>query len=229
LSIVLADGERWRVIEGDALAVLATLPNASFDAVVTDPPLGVRDDEEWDRMSVREFARFSMAWLSQARRVAGELVTFCPAYGPFRRLCEMLWPRVRVMFWDKPLGSQYAGAAERGLWVAHETILHCYTPKGCGAADAIATARQRCGLSRGDVDLAVRGKKTGLCYRWEEGACVPTPEQAEQLISLFRLNGEHSELSAPLRSLADGTKTTVAVARDVFSYRTETAAGSRCR
>jgi hypothetical protein len=35
---VLEPGERWRVIEGDALAVLATLPAASFDAVVTDPP-----------------------------------------------------------------------------------------------------------------------------------------------------------------------------------------------
>src|SRR5947209_1473890 len=101
----------------------------SVEYVITDPPFGVRDDA-WDSMDGHEFARFSMAWLSEARRVGKELIAFCSAYGPFRQLCEMLWPRVRVMVWDKPLGSQYAGASERGLWFAHETILHCHTPEG---------------------------------------------------------------------------------------------------
>ena len=31
------------------------------------------------------------------------------------------------------------------------------------------------------LDMAVRGKKTGLCFRWEEGACLPTPEQVARV------------------------------------------------
>jgi adenine-specific DNA-methyltransferase len=242
---MLTDGERWRVIEGDALAVLATLPDALFDAVITDPPFGVRDDEEWDRMGKQEFARFSMAWLSSAHRVGRELISFCSSYGPFRPLCEMLWPRVRVMIWDKPIGSQYAGASERGLWMTHETLLHCYTPnfrefvtpklRAVGAL--IRDARKRAGLSRGAVDIALRGKKTGLCYRWEEGACLPTPEQSRRLRELLSLNGEYAV--ALIAACADRDRMfsvmrkdaseRAARARDVFSYRTETGGRHPCQ
>lgn len=223
--------------EGDALGVLPTFADASFDAVVSDPPFGVRD-EDWDDMDDRMFARFSMAWLSQARRVAKEGVFFCSAYGPFRHLCELLWPRVRVMVWDKPIGSQYAGASERKLWFAHETILHCYTPeareytapKMAAVGAAIKEAREAAGLSRGGVDIAVRGKKTGLCYRWEEGACLPTREQAKQLQTVLDLNGDFAALLATayddrnetLTAARAGASENAARGRDVFTYRTET-------
>jgi DNA modification methylase len=52
--------KRATLIQGNCLEVLRDLPDASVDAVVTDPPFGVRDDE-WDCMSQQEFARFSMA------------------------------------------------------------------------------------------------------------------------------------------------------------------------
>lgn len=230
---------------GDCLRVLPTLADGSVDAVVTDPPFGVREDE-WDRMDGREFARFSMAWLSQAARVSEELISFCSAYGPFRALCEMLYPRVRVMVWDKPIGSQYAGSSERGLWFAHEAILHGYqgsrartyvTPKVLTVARMIAAARVAVGLSRGAVDVALRGKKTGLCYRWEEGACLPTPEQAAALRPLLGLGEDfvaaleegYRSRNATLRLARAGAAEDGAEARDVFSFRTETDADHPCQ
>ena len=40
LSIYEDDTDRWRLIEGDALAVLAKLPDNSIDAICADPPYG---------------------------------------------------------------------------------------------------------------------------------------------------------------------------------------------
>jgi site-specific DNA-methyltransferase (adenine-specific) len=229
---------------GDSLDLVRRLPAGCVDAVITDPPFGVRA-EEWDRMDSHEFARFSMAWLAEARRVGKELVSFCSAYGPFRALCEMLWPRVRVMVWDKPWGSEYAGASERRLWFAHETILHGYiperreyvSPKNRRVGELLAAARHRACLSRGGVDIALRGRKTGLCYRWEEGACLPTPEQAEKLSALLGLDGEFSaalsdacaEREITVGRAREGASEHAARGRDVFSYRTETGGSHPCQ
>jgi adenine-specific DNA-methyltransferase len=236
--------ERATLIQGDCLEVLRNLPDASVDTVITDPPFGVREDE-WDRMSQQEFARFSMAWLSEAKRVGRELISFCRGYGPFRVLCEMLWHRVRVMVWDKPLGSQYAGSAERGLWFAHETILHCYTPeqrqyvtpKGRKVGESITAARKLAGYSRAGVDIAIRGKKTGLCYRWEEAACLPTPEQAKELQRILGLDGSftrdleraYEERDKTVAAARQGASEHAARGRDVFSYRTEIGGKHPCQ
>ncbi len=40
---ILADGEQWRVIEGDCLEVLKSMPDGCVDAVVTDPPWKASD------------------------------------------------------------------------------------------------------------------------------------------------------------------------------------------
>jgi adenine-specific DNA-methyltransferase len=236
--------ERATLIQGNCLEALRGMSDASVDAVVTDPPFGVRDDE-WDCMSQQEFARFSMAWLSEAKRVGRELISFWSTYGPFRTLCEMLWQRVRVMVWDKPLGSQYAGSSERGLWFAHETILHCYTPeqrqyvtpKGRKVGEAITAARKKAGYSRAGVDIAIRGKKTSLCYRWEEGNCLPTPEQAKELQRILGLDGSfiedleaaYKERDRTVAAARQGASDNAARGRDVFSYRTETGGKHPCQ
>lgn len=223
---------------GDALELLPSLVGAGVNTVLTDPPFGVREDEAWDDMTAQEFARFSMAWLSQARRVSDELIVFATGHGQFRTICDMLYPRVRVMVWDKPKGSQYAGSAERGLWFAFEAILHGYrperrefvTPKALTVGGMIRKAREAAGLSRGAVDTAVRGKKTGLCYRWEEGACLPTHEQARQLASILGLDGPftkalgaaYDDRDATLLQMRQAASEDAADGRDVFSYRTET-------
>lgn len=72
--------------------------------------------------------------------------------------------------------------AFESAWLCHqgETLEVC-EPKTMAVAAMITAAREQAGLSKGGVDMLVRGKKTGLCYRWEEAACLPTPEQTEVL------------------------------------------------
>lgn len=221
------------IYHGDALEIMSNLPKV--DAVLTDPPFGVRD-EEWDSMTAQEFARFSMAWLSQAKRCGKELVTFCTQDSAIRNLCPMLWSKVRELIWYKPPGSQYAGASDRMLWYAFDPFLHCYEPESYSVVEAkdaevgriIRAARESLGMSRGAVDIAIRGKRTGLCYRWEEGACLPTPEQAANLKMVLKLNGEMDAALAAAYAGRDDTLTKARVEAskraadkpDVFAHRT---------
>lgn len=208
---------------GDNRDVLPSLPRGGL--VITDPPFGVREDQAWDRMTEQEFNLFNMEWLAGARRLSPSLAVFCSGYGNFPRLCELLWPRVRRMVWDKPAGSQYAGSAEAGMWFAHEVILHCYETWACTesksleVAGMIRMAREKASLSRGAVDKAVRGKRTGLCYRWEEASCLPTADQSRQLKELLGLDGAFDEA---LERAYAAKNNVIAEGRDVFSYRTET-------
>jgi len=205
----------------------------SVDAVITDPPFGVRS-EEWDAMNDSEFARFAMRWITAASDKATQLVAFDSGYGPVRRTCELLWPRVRQLIWHKPVGSQYAGAAECKLWFAYEPIYHCHTqttwevvqPKNMEVAAMLRAAREKIGLSKGGVDMVVRGKKTGLCYRWEEAACIPTAEQIRALKTIMELGDEFdaavSRACEARESVLEKAAEKAAEKTDVFSYRTVT-------
>jgi DNA modification methylase len=74
----------WGLVEADALMLLAKLPDACVDAIVTDPPYGISfGDEAWDgkdihravsaegeRLSAAEaFERWTRVWAAEARRV----------------------------------------------------------------------------------------------------------------------------------------------------------------
>lgn len=72
----------WGLIEGDALTVLAKLPENSVDAIVTDPPYGISfKGQSWDGADIRRavgderlstgeaFQRWTSLWASQCRRV----------------------------------------------------------------------------------------------------------------------------------------------------------------
>lgn len=214
---------------GDCREILPTLPKV--DAVITDPPYGVREDE-WDAMSEHEFAAFSMAWLSQAKRIAPELMAFGYLDNAVHRLTEMLYTRVRPLIWHKPPGSQLTGASERNRWFAFEAIFHGYEPqtvvepKDAVVGALIRQAREAAGLSRGAIDFIVRGKKTGLCYRWEEGACLPTGDQVALMKSKLPLGEEFDNalqdaLEAKGRIL-EKMALTAADKSDVLPYRTMT-------
>src|SRR5260370_16864715 len=74
-----------QVIEGDCLAALARLPEASVDLVFADPPYNLQlsgelhrpdnsrvdgVEEAWDKFAgFAEYDRFTRAWLAAARRV----------------------------------------------------------------------------------------------------------------------------------------------------------------
>jgi site-specific DNA-methyltransferase (adenine-specific) len=84
----------WGIIEADALMVLAKLPDACVDAIVTDPPYGIElKGEAWDGAAIRQavrgdkellstgeaLERWSRAWAAEARRVlkpGGHLLAF---------------------------------------------------------------------------------------------------------------------------------------------------------
>jgi DNA modification methylase len=67
------DRRRWGLIQADAIRLLAQLPAASVDAIVTDPPYGLSfHDEAWDGGALADglgFQAFTRAWAELARRV----------------------------------------------------------------------------------------------------------------------------------------------------------------
>jgi DNA modification methylase len=165
---------------GDSLDILPTI--GKVDAVITDPPYGVLD-EAWDDMSRRELARFTMAWAGRAAMLSDTAVIF---FGERTRtvvapILSALYEDVRQIIWNKSGGS----IAEDRMFYSFESAYFCHPadqwetaePKSLLVGGLLGAARASVGLSRGGVDMLVRGKKTGLCFRWEEGACLPTPEQ----------------------------------------------------
>lgn len=214
---------------GDALEILPGLPKV--DAVITDPPYGVLD-EEWDAMSFRELARFTMGWVSQVRAKSDVLVSFFAvntrqALDP---LLQLVYEDVRQLVWNKGGGR----VADGGLFYAFEPIYLCQPrttwevvePKTLEVAQLITAARERAGLSRGAVDMQVRGKKTGLCYRWEEAACLPTLEQAFALRRILGLGDDFERIYTAALAARDQvvararakTSENAARALDVFTY-----------
>jgi DNA modification methylase len=86
---IYSDGtDRWRLVEGDALGVMAKLPGSCVDCVVTDPPYGIGfHGESWDGAgkagdqlaSGVAFAAWTRAWAAECLRVlkpGGHLAAF---------------------------------------------------------------------------------------------------------------------------------------------------------
>jgi DNA modification methylase len=76
LALYEDDTEAWRLIEADALTLLAKLPNNSIDAVVTDPPYALSlGGAAWDRFgggkvtAPEAFERWNARWTRECLRV----------------------------------------------------------------------------------------------------------------------------------------------------------------
>lgn len=195
----------------DCLVGIANAPDIAFDLVLTDPPYGVLD-EKWDDLSSQEFSAFTMRWLGRVRRFNCPLITFGgqKTSNEFTTLLRLLYDNVRQIIWDKGSG----GVAVGGFFHTYEAIYFCYPddsfevvkPKNNVVGELIKKYRERKGITRSGVDIQVRGKKTGLCFRWEEGACLPTPEQSDALKRVLDLNGELEDALAVAYTDRDKTK-----------------------
>jgi DNA modification methylase len=80
---VYEDASRsWALVEADSLALLARLPAASVDAVITDPPYAISlGGEAWDRFGddAEAFERWTGSWAAEALRLlkpGGHLLAF---------------------------------------------------------------------------------------------------------------------------------------------------------
>lgn len=92
---LFGDARRWGLVQADSLSFLALLPDASIDAVVTDPPYGIDfGGHAWDGRQLQRGAQparknrpstgaaleeFTAVWAEQARRVlrpGGYVVAF---------------------------------------------------------------------------------------------------------------------------------------------------------
>ncbi len=164
---------------GDCREIVPTL--GRFDLLLTDPPYGVLP-EAWDKFSEQGFNVFNARWMSLAAELVDRAVVFSgSSRSNIPNMLDMMYRNIRRMVWDKGTSATADGA----FWFCYEEFYICSNqkqtefvpPKMMGVAKAIKKARTAAGMSRGAVDMAVRGKKTGLCYRWEEGCCLPTDEQ----------------------------------------------------
>ena len=96
-TVALPTGrERWRIAQADTLTALPELPDASIDAVVTDPPYGISFQQQaWDGRDIhhaalassterrvskgRTFEHWTTMWATELARVlkpGGHLVAF---------------------------------------------------------------------------------------------------------------------------------------------------------
>ncbi len=113
--------DRVTLYNADCLEVLRQLPDGSVDAVVTDPPYGVRKTEDWD--SLGWFLSHIDDWMREVVRVCVDGVLW---FGAGKTLPHVIRAAGfyfdRLLIWNKPPGSQFAGASANRLWYSIEPI-----------------------------------------------------------------------------------------------------------
>lgn len=192
----------YRLLEGDALEILATLPDESVDAVVTDPPYGLAFmNYSWDTAeSSAAFGTWCQRWAEECLRVlkpGGHLV----AFGGSRT-----WHRLAA-------GVEDAGFELRDslMWIYGSGF-----PKGMDVAAAIdrqrddraevlrvtawlAAARDEAGWTNRRIDEAFG--LTGMAGHWttqKAQPAVPTVSQWARLRELLKFGDDLDDLVARL-------------------------------
>ena len=110
------------------------LDGKKADIGLTDPPYGVRKKEEWDEKN--NFLNSMSKWFNQYEYNCKKgLIWFCAG----KMLPYLVTNKGfdRSLIWNKPAGSQFAGASNNNIWYSHETILvfdYGEIKKNCGTS-----------------------------------------------------------------------------------------------
>lgn len=59
----------WQILEGDCIEVMASLPSASVDAVITSPPYAMQRAATYGGVPEAEYPAWTVAWMEQACRL----------------------------------------------------------------------------------------------------------------------------------------------------------------
>ena len=241
---------------GDCLEVMPTL-TAPFDALITDPPYFKVKQDEWDNQWAKssEFlswmGRFldaakpllaangsvwvfaSPAMTSSVERVVGERFHVLNSIrwvkdAGWHQKAELAAMRSFLTPWEGVIfAEQYADEYDDAAKALHKQV---FAPLG----RYIQSERERAGWSRSDLEVALgyastsdptRG--TALCYRWEEGSSLPTPETYQRMRDLLNGHGgdflrrEYEDLRREYEDLRRPfTITSRAYSTDVWNFQT---------
>jgi DNA modification methylase len=193
---------RWGLIQADALGLLHQLPDASVDAIVTDPPYGLSfGGHGWDGGSIRDglgFQAFTRWWAEPTLRVlkpGGYLAAFGAPRTVHRLVAGLEDAGLEIrdqLLWiygsGVPKSRRMAGGLGSALKPAYEPIVLARRPLD-PAAGTIAANIARHGTGALNIGAArpPRGDRTGEGY-WPShvtlthepdcdetaGDCVPT-------------------------------------------------------
>lgn len=134
------DSQRWGLVEGDSLQLLPRLPDASVDAVITDPPYNLAiADQQWDRKGTpAAYAEWTRTWASECRRIlkpGGHLLAFGAPRTVHRLAAGIEDAGLEIrdqLIWLRPPGIPKArrlpGGQAAGLKPAHEPIVMARRP-----------------------------------------------------------------------------------------------------
>lgn len=144
------------IIHADCLEKFGDIPDMSIDLVIADPPYNLskggtwklehgsglpgmggawnKTMAEWDNMPLGEYMKFTLAWLSHARRVLKPEASMW-IFGTYHNsgiinvACQMLGIEIiNEVIWYKR--NAFPNLAARRLTASHETIIWCHANHG---------------------------------------------------------------------------------------------------
>lgn len=160
------NSNRWALVEGDSLQLLAGLPDQSVDAVITDPPYGLGfAGHTWDRPAsasgsgpAAAFTAWTTRWAAECRRIlkpGGHLLAFGAPRTFHRLVCgiEDGGLEIRdVVMWlygsGVPKSRRLPGGLGTALKPAYEPVLLARAPLAGTVAATLA------GYGTGGLDIA---------------------------------------------------------------------------
>jgi DNA modification methylase len=144
-----------KIILGDCIIGMHQLPEKSVDLIIADPPYNLskggtwkwdnsmkldgmggnwtKAKENWDDMTLQEYWQFSVAWLTEAKRIlkpTGSMWIFGTYHniGIINFICQILEIEIiNEVIWYKK--NSFPNLSGRRFTASHESILWCHAGK----------------------------------------------------------------------------------------------------